>query len=471
MYFAGLPPEINSGRMFAGPGSGSLLAAAAAWDGLASELRSAAASYSSVIAGLSTSWQGPSSVAMATATTPYVAWMNATAAQAEHTAGQARAAAAAYQTAFAATVPPPAIAANRSLLASLVAPNIFGQNTAAIANTEALYSEMWAQDAAAMTTYASQSAAATQVRPFNVPPSVTNPAGTAGQAAAVGQAAGTAAGTNAQSTLSQLVSATPRALNSLAAPAAAPAAADPPSPITTLLNLLGPTSPLSTAASLFEAPGKAVVPATDAMVSNSVWLVAVARTINDRAVTLEGPLLATLGSGTSASGAASMAAGGPAVSAGMGGAGVVGALSVPPSWAAATPTVRLAASVLQGTSAAAAPAVATEGAGTAISQLALASLAGGALGRSVPRGISVAAVRKGAPSPGKAKDKDSDTPDKLKQVLAEASQKPESVQHWHTDKEHLESLLDQLSKKPGIHAVHVSKGGKNKVTPPRAKWG
>jgi PPE-repeat protein len=321
-----------------------------------------------------------------------------------------------------------------------------------------------------MTTYAGQSAAATQVTPFSVPPSVTNPAGTAGQAAAVGQAAGTAAGTNAQSSLSQLVSATPQALNSLAAPAA-PAAADPPSPITTLLNLLGPSSPLSTAASLFEAPGKALVPATDTMVSNSVWLVAVARTLNDRAVTLEGPLFATLGSSTSASGAAGMAAGGSAVSAGMGSAGVVGALSVPPSWAAATPTVRLAASVLLGTSAAAAPTVTAEGAGTAISQLALASLAGGALGRSVPRGISVAAVRRGAPSPGKAKDKDSDTPDKLKQVLAEASQKPESVQHWHTDKEHLESLLDQLSKKPGIHAVHVSKGGKNKVTPPEAKWG
>ena len=35
MDFAMLPPEVNSGRMYAGPGSGPMLAAAAAWDGLA----------------------------------------------------------------------------------------------------------------------------------------------------------------------------------------------------------------------------------------------------------------------------------------------------------------------------------------------------------------------------------------------------------------------------------------------------
>ncbi|MGH3970991.1 MAG: PPE family protein, partial [Mycobacterium sp.] len=427
MYFTALPPEINSGRMYAGAGSGSMLAAAAAWDGLAAELHSTAAAYSSMIAGLTAGWQGPSSVSMATAAAPYVAWMSATAAQAEHTAVQARAAAAAYQTAFAATVPPPVIAANRGQLASLVATNIFGHNTAAIAHTEAQYSEMWAQDAAAMNTYAGQSAAATQVTPFSPPPQTTNPAGTASQAAAVGQATGTAAGTNAQSALSHLMSATPQALTSLAAPAAAPAAADPPSPITSLLNLLGPSSPLSTAASLFELPGKAVVPATDVMVLNSVSLVAAARTLSDTAVELEGPLFATLGSSTPALGA-SLAAGGSAVSAGMSGAGLVGALSVPPSWAAATPTVRLAASVLQGTSTAAAPAVTAQGAGTLLSQLALASLAGGALGGTVPRAISVAAVRGGQPTTGKDKDKDGQTRDKLKQVLAEASQKPESVQ-------------------------------------------
>jgi hypothetical protein len=85
----------------------------------------------------------------------------------------------------------------------------------------------------------------------------------------------------------------------------------------------------------------------------------------------------------------------------------------------------------------------------------------------VPRAISATAIREGRPT----SDKDSQTPDTLKRVLAELSQNPESVQHWHTDKAHLESLLDQLSKKPGIHAVHLSAGDKPRVTPPKAQWG
>lgn len=71
----------------------------------------------------------------------------------------------------------------------------------------------------------------------------------------------------------------------------------------------------------------------------------------------------------------------------------------------------------------------------------------------------------------RSSDNDDKTPDKLKTVLAELQEAPESVQHWHTDKAHLESLLDQLSKKPGVHAVHLSSADKSKVTPPRATWG
>ena len=145
MDFAVLPPEINSGRMYAGPGSGSMVAAAAAWDGLAAQLHSTAASYSSVISGLTAGWQGASSAAMAAAAAPYAAWISAAAEAAEQAAAQARAAASAYQTAFAATVPPPVIAANRSQLASLMATNLFGQNTPAIAATEGQYADMWAQ--------------------------------------------------------------------------------------------------------------------------------------------------------------------------------------------------------------------------------------------------------------------------------------------------------------------------------------
>ena len=219
MDFGALPPEINSARMYAGPGPESMLAAAAAWNGLAGELHSAADSYGSVISELTSgSWVGPSSTAMEAAAEPYVTWMSATAGQAELAATKAQAAAGAYESAFAMTVPLPMIAANRTQLASLTATNIFGQNTPAIATTEAQYGEMWAQDAAAMYGYAANSAAATQVTPFTAAPQTTNAAGLAAQAAASTQVAGTSTGTGVQSTLSQLLSSIQTTLQSLASP-------------------------------------------------------------------------------------------------------------------------------------------------------------------------------------------------------------------------------------------------------------
>ena len=133
MDFAFLPPEINSGRMYTGPGAGPMLAAAAAWDDLATELSSTAASYASTVSSLTGgTWQGPSSESMATAAATYVDWMNTTAAQAELTSTQAKAAVAAYEAAFAATVPPPVIEANRALLMMLIATNILGDRKSVV---------------------------------------------------------------------------------------------------------------------------------------------------------------------------------------------------------------------------------------------------------------------------------------------------------------------------------------------------
>ncbi|OOK82422.1 PPE family protein [Mycobacterium kansasii] len=169
MEFAMLPPEVNSGRMYAGPGPGPMLAAAAAWDGLASDLDSAADACQSVVSQLTSGWLGPASTSMATAASGYLAWLRTSAGQAEQTARQAMAAATAYEEAFATTVPPSVIAANRAQLAALMATNLLGQNTPAIAATEADYAEMWAQDAAAMYGYASSSAAAAALTPFTPP--------------------------------------------------------------------------------------------------------------------------------------------------------------------------------------------------------------------------------------------------------------------------------------------------------------
>jgi PPE-repeat protein len=222
MDYGILPPEINSSRIYAGPGSGPMLAAASAWDGLAAELGSTASSHTAVISELTEGpWRGPASASMAAAATQYASWMSSAAAQAEQTAGQAQAAAAAFEAAFAMTVPPAVVAANRTQLASLVATNVLGQNTPAIAVTEALYGEMWAQDAAAMYGYAGASATAATVTPFSSPPQTTSPAAAASQGGAVAQATASSAGTGAQSTLTQVVSSLPNTLNQLASPLSA----------------------------------------------------------------------------------------------------------------------------------------------------------------------------------------------------------------------------------------------------------
>ena len=149
-----------------------MLVAAAAWDELATRLEAGAASYSSTIAKLTTdSWLGPSSESMASAAASYAAWMQNTAARVAQTATQARAAAAAYETARASAVPPPLIEANRAQLAALVATNIFGMNSLAIAQIEAKYAAYWAQDTEAMHTYAASSVVASELAPFTDPPS------------------------------------------------------------------------------------------------------------------------------------------------------------------------------------------------------------------------------------------------------------------------------------------------------------
>jgi PPE family len=164
-----LPPEVNSARMYAGAGIGSMMDAAAGWASISATLSGAATAYSSTISSLATVWMGAAAQSMQRAATAQLSWLTATALSAQQTAGQALAAAEAYATAHAATIPPPVVAGNRTLLAALVAGNIVGQNTAVIAATEAQYAEMWAQDAAAMYSYQAQSAAAVQLPTFTIP--------------------------------------------------------------------------------------------------------------------------------------------------------------------------------------------------------------------------------------------------------------------------------------------------------------
>ncbi len=214
MFFSFFPPELISGMMYAGPGPGPLAAAAASWDSLATDLYATAASYQSVIANLNSGWSGPSAMAMTSAAAPYVSWMSATAAAAAEAGAQANAAAAAFEAAFAMTVPPPVIATNRAVLAALIATNIFGQNTPAIAATEADYLEMWAQDVGAMNGYSASATSALQMPAFSAPPPMTNPAATitpllGGAGGADVLASLTTLGTEVQTTLSALTTSAP----------------------------------------------------------------------------------------------------------------------------------------------------------------------------------------------------------------------------------------------------------------------
>lgn len=187
--FGALPPEVTSAMMYSGPGAASFVSAASAWNALAAELASTAQGYETVLNQLGNEgWLGPASATMVQAATPYVDWLTATAGRAERAAIQSGSAAAAFETAFASIVPPPLVAANRAELAQALQTNVFGLNSGVIAQLEAQYGEMWAQNALTMFGYASSSALASKLESFTSAPAIANAAGTSTQGAAVAAA-------------------------------------------------------------------------------------------------------------------------------------------------------------------------------------------------------------------------------------------------------------------------------------------
>jgi PPE-repeat protein len=390
--FGAFPPEVNSAKMYAGPGSTSLLYAAAAWNGLASELRSQAANYTSIVSNLTgEGWRGQASTAMAAAAAPYTAWMNTTAAQAEQTANQAMAAASAYEAAFGMTVPPPVIAANRTQLASLVATNLLGQNGPAIAVTEAQYGHMWAQDAAAMYGYAAQSATATKVPSFTTAPQTTTTGALAGQAAATTQATGT----STQASLSQLTSAVPTTLQGMASPATSTSSST--SGLSGLESLLNGGSSGNSQLDSFWSTWGPNANVWNTLTSTGTFNPAqIAQTVTG--ASFLGPsalagseglggfsplgMAAGLGSGTHGiSGLSGLGASGSSMSASLGQSTSVGPLSVPPSWSAvAPPAPSPLASAMGGSPLAAPPEVATGVPGVAPAGAAMGARAGATTG-------------------------------------------------------------------------------------------
>lgn len=350
--FGALPPEINSARMYAGPGSSSLQAAASAWNGLAAELSSAATGYDKVVTQLvGDEWTGSASTSMASAAQQYVSWLGTTATQAEQAATQARTAAAAYEQAFAATVPPPLVAANRAQTAAAVQANVFGQYTPLIAQLEAQYGEMWAQDSAAMYSYAGQSAAAAQVTPFASPTATTSPAAAGLQSAAVSQAAASSGASSSQTVLQQLIALLPSNIQALLTPTGFQSAFGSPASIEqTLFSWVFGTTVLPTSLSALAndwSPFAGFLYNTEGlpyfsvgMGNNGIQMAKTLGILNGAAPPAAaaapagglGGLGGMLGGGGGGAGAV-----GPGVAANLGNAGSIGKLAVPPSWIGGAP--------------------------------------------------------------------------------------------------------------------------------------
>jgi PPE-repeat protein len=385
MSFMIFPPEINSSLMYSGAGSGPLMAAATAWGELAADLESTAASYQSVIAQLTgAAWLGPSSARMAAATAPYVDWLATTAGQAAQTSAQAQFAAAAYEGAFAATVPPAVIAANRALLMALVATNFLGQNTPAIMATEAQYMEMWFQDGMVMDGYATASQQAV-VLPQQTPAPAASDGGLASDLASAVQSIEntisstvnnvisalqallsgntTTAGASANTVSSALTS----AVSNLSGASSAAHAAAATSGAATATSTAATTADAATGATGSILPVQAAYYATMFASMPAKMLISLGNSMNasqamqasqqamlaDVQSLVDGKLKALL---TSISG--QMRGFGSQISAQLAGAGRLGGLSIPNGWAQAAPEMVRAAPVLPANSIAP-PSVAT----------------------------------------------------------------------------------------------------------------
>ena len=367
MSFMMFPPEVNSSLMYSGAGSGPLMAAASAWDELAADLEAAAASYQTVLTQLTgTTWLGPTSARMAAATAPYVDWLAGTAGQAAQTSAQARFAAAAYENAFAGTIPPAVIAANRALLAALVATNFLGQNTPAIAATEAQYMEMWFQDGLTMDTYATVAQQAV-VLPQQTPAPTPSDGGTSANAAAAAQSTANSAsstGTNLATALQNLfpslssnstssnglTTAASTVMSDLGVPAATQSAINA-AVAPSLGSATGSLLPIQGAyyLTMFASmPAKMLISMSNSMSASQAMQAGQQAMLADVTKILDAKMKALLG-GISGQ----MKGFGSTISAQLASAGRLGGLSVPNGWAQAAPEMVRAAPILPANSIAA----------------------------------------------------------------------------------------------------------------------
>jgi PPE-repeat protein len=220
------------------------------------------------------------------------------------------------------------------------------------------------------------------LRPFTSPPPTTNPAGVASQMAAVTHAGATSTDTGVQtivSTGSQLLSMVPNTFEGLGLPLSA---------TSQLLSLLSPVNLAVSSASMgITSTGMA---GSDSGLGYAAHYDPDSASKMDAILARLGAVPGGSGTGASASvGSAELGAGSgaaPVLSASVGRASSIGALSVSPSWAAATPPIRLAAAAQPDTLAGAIPTVQSASPENLLTETLLASMALRGVGGARPQG-------------------------------------------------------------------------------------